>query len=329
MMENGTCRLRPNVRQILRELDHRGILLSIASANDEDLALTQLRRKGIDHLFLHPQICWGNKVSSIARIARMLNLSPNSVAFIDDEPYELEQVHHLLPGVRVYHARDYGTLLRRPEFDPPFLTKESCRRRKMVIQGNRRDREQAKLTKSHRDFLMSCRTRMTVRRARKSDLPRILELMERTHQLNATGILYSSEEIQSFLGHPDFRIYVAQLRDRFVDYGRIGAALCRCHPGRWEILSFLLSCRVLTRGIGHSFLSWLQCESHRNGALVLECHYKKQERNHRMYLLYRLSGFESEEGETPGSFIFRKRVSRLFNVPEWLTLVEEDGNPKP
>lgn len=324
LMENRDCRLRPGVRDILRELDCRGILLSIASANEEYVALTHLRKKRIAHLFLHPQICWGNKVSSIQQIAKSLNLALDAIAFIDNEPYELAQVQHLLPDVRVYHARDYETLLARPEFTPSYYTKESSLRRRMIIQSARRERKKANPLRSHREFLISCQTNMTVRKARESDLPRILELMERTHQLNATGTFYRPDEIYSFLSLPEFRFYIAELRDRFVNYGRIGVALCRCHSERWEILSFLLSCRVLSRGIGHCFLSWIRHESHKNGALILDCHYRKQERNHRMYLLYKLAGFECKASDTVGSFIFRKRTDSPFKVPEWLTFSEEE-----
>jgi FkbH-like protein len=324
LLENGPCHLKPGIKKILEELDRRGILLSIASANDRDLAVEVLHNKGLYRLFLHPQISWTKKVSSIQTIAKNLRIGLDSIGFIDDEPFELEQVCRILPSVRIYPAKGYKTLPDRPEMKPEFRTGESSRRREMYIQESVRADTQKKEGMSHRDFLTYCQTRMSIREAREKDLPRILELLHRTHQLNATGHIYDERAVRSFLSHPKLRMYVAELKDRFVDYGKIGVALCACHPEHWEVLSFLLSCRVMTRGIGIFFLSWLQHQAHQKGARELHGHYMRQERNQRMRALYTLSGFRPLYQTNDGSAIFAKKCSGGFQVPDWLTLSTQD-----
>ena len=149
LLEKDSCRLQPEVESILQELDERGILLSVASANDADLVVPFLNKKGIYHYFLHPQINWLNKVKNIQVITKKLNLALNSVGFIDDEPYELEQVRQLLPEVRTYQAKDYRDLVKRPEFSPQFVTQESKQRRKMYIQEGLKAQVQKRSQKSH------------------------------------------------------------------------------------------------------------------------------------------------------------------------------------
>jgi FkbH-like protein len=315
--------LRSGIKGILRELDRRGILLSIASTNDEDLAMRILKNEAIADLFLHPQINWNNKVTNLAIIAGRLGIGLDAMGFVDDEPYELAQVRKLIPEVRAYNADAYMDLLQRPEFATKFRTREARRRRTMYIQESLRAHAQRESQLTRNEFLQWCNTQATFRSAREGDLPRILELLHRTHQLNATGRVYSRETIQSFLRHPRYRVFLAHLRDRFVDYGTIGVAICRCGPRKWTIVSFLLSCRVLGRGIGGVFLSWLQEEACRAGIGELEGLFIKRERNHQMYLLYTMSGFRPHRNGNATIQILSRKYSTRVKKPEWLTIQEK------
>lgn len=325
LLEKDSCRLKPGIKPILRTLDRRGILLSIASANDEDLATAALKKKGIFEYFLHPQISWSNKASSLQIIADKLNLGLDSLGFIDDEPFELDQIRKVLPAVSIFPAEEYRKLLNKPELTPAFLTEEASRRRQMYLQGSLRTEAQARSGVSRREFLKSCRTQMTIRKAACTDLPRILELMHRTHQLNATGLLYSEEEVRSFLNGSLFRMYVFELKDRYVNYGTIGVAVCRCVEDRWELFSFLLSCRVLARGVGFFSLAWLQYRAYCNGAKEFWGFFKKQARNHRMQMLFSLSGFTPLLKKDSGLVVYRKACQNHLQIPEWLTLDPEES----
>lgn len=323
LIEADTCRLRAGVKAVLDELDGRGILLSVASANDQDAGLAMLRTKGIEQLFVHPQIGWGNKVRSLQVIAEKLNLGLDSLGFIDDEPFELEQVRRLLPGVWTYPARDYRLLPQKLELTPEIVTPEAGRRRSMYLQEARRLRAQQASGMSHGEFLESCRCQIQMRQARADDMPRVLELMKRTSQMNATGVVYSPQQLTSFLTDGEHRIFVAEFKDRFVDYGTIGAAVCQRGPLRWDLLSFQISCRVSTRGIAAFFLSWLQRQAARAGASELTCRYQRRERNRRMDLLFRFSGFRQAEIMADGGVIFARKCNPSFHLPGWLSLNEE------
>lgn len=323
LAEGDECRLRPGIAEALAGLDGRGILLSIASANDATPALAQMRQLGVDEYFLSPQIGWGEKLASILRISEELGIALDAIGFIDDEPFEREQVRQLLPDVRTYDASDAATLLERPECDPGLVTPEARRRRQMVVQGRRRAEAEQEGGCSHGEFLNSCRTRLGLRRAEPQDVPRILELLQRTHQLNATGVVYSPEELGTFCDDPDHRVYVATLGDRFADYGRIGVAICRCEPDAWTILCFLLSCRVLRRGIGNVVLGWIEGRARASGAAALRGLFRPSDRNRPMRILYTMAGFEPTEPPADGTEILSRACRAQVLVPEWLTLIEE------
>jgi len=326
LLEADRCRLRPGVRSILSELDRRGILLSIASANDTQLARAQLERKGLDRLFLHPQICWNNKVHSIQTIAEKLDVALRTIGFIDDEPFEREQVHHVLPEVRTYAASSYRSFLDRPEFCPAVLSDETSTRREKYQQAVARVEAETKSGMSRTEFLEHCQVRLEVRPASPNDLPRILELMQRTNQLNSTGVVHEPQQLTAWLDTPTHRVYVATLAHRFVDYGRIGVAICRCEDRTWELLGFLLSCRVLSRGISGYFLAGIVGEAHKTGASRFRCRYRPTGRNHRMETLYRLAGFRPVGKPRSGSVVYQRATRETPAPPRWLN-VNGEGKP--
>jgi len=322
ILEADHCRLRPGVRLVLDELDRRGILLSIASANDPDMALATLRRKGLAGYFLHQQVGWNSKVRSIQEIADRLGIGLDTIGFIDDEPFEREQVRHLLPEVRTYPAKASRLLLELPEFKPLILTSESRGRRHKYLQAVEREAAAESSRMSRQEFLDYCRTTLTLRVAVPEDLTRILELMHRTHKLNSTGVAYDEDEVAEWLSEGTRRVHVAQLADRFVDYGRIGVAVSCGESDSWELTDFLMSCRVLARGITGYFLAWLVGEACSAGARRISCHYRPSGRNHRLDTLYKLAGFKLKEQYSDGSVLYEKRTQEAPPPPSWLTVEE-------
>ena len=106
MVENDDVHLNHGVKHILEFLDQRGALLSIASKNDYDLAWPRLQALGISDYFLASQINWSPKSESIKAIAKKLNIGVDSLAFIDDNPFERSEVSAAVAQVTCIDARD-------------------------------------------------------------------------------------------------------------------------------------------------------------------------------------------------------------------------------
>jgi methoxymalonate biosynthesis protein len=301
-------------------LDRRGILQSVASRNDPDQALRLLATKRLAHLFVKPQIGWGSKVRSVQTISGQLGVSLDAMALIDDEPFERERVRRVMPAVRTYSAERTGDLLGLREFSPSVLSRESRTRRRTYQKLNDRDRARRGDGMSHSEFLRWCNTALTLRTARIEDLPRIQELLQRTHQLNATGVVWPPEQIAAWLEDPTWQVFVAELRDRFVDYGRIGVAVCHRQDRVWELVAFMLSCRVLSRGISGFFLAWIRRQAARAGALELRAQFRRRSRNHLMEKLFRLAGLDPSEEGRDGLLTFVGPTLPRARPPRWLTV---------
>lgn len=300
LLEDRDVVLKDGIRDILEELDRRGILLSIASRNDRDDAMRKLKEFGIDEYFIYPQIGWGSKAESIKEIAASLNIGTDTFAFIDDQPSEREEVKFVLPEVMTIDAAEYKDLLHMERLTPRFITEDSRMRRKMYQADLERKTAESSFKGSSEEFLATLGMELTVAPVEKGDLERVEELTIRTNQLNSTGLTYSYEELESYITSKDHIFLIAELKDKFGPYGKIGLVLLEEKKDELRIKLLLMSCRVMTRGIGSALLVYvIKLAAQKGKRLVAD--FIDTGRNRVMYITYKLMGFE-ETGpdESPG-----------------------------
>ncbi len=250
LLEDEQVVLRAGILETIQELDRRGVLNSVASKNEEEAALKKLEEFGLREYFLYPQIHWSSKDGSLEEIARALNIGLDTLAFVDDQPFELENVAFVHPEVLCLPVDDIATLLERPEMCPKFVTEDARNRRRMYVSDAERQRSEQEFVGTNEEFLATLKMAFTISEAQEEDLPRLAELVARTHQLNTTGYAYSYEELDAFRQSPTHILLVAELEDRFGSYGKIGLALLECQAEIWTIKLLLMSCRVMSRGVG-------------------------------------------------------------------------------
>ena len=281
-----------------------------------------LRDQKLLDFFLVPKINWLPKTTNILNISRELNISLDALAFVDDDPFERDQVAFILPDVLTIAAECAAQLQDRPEFDPGPLSAEALVRKELYETEEARKKTASEFS-SREEFLCSCRMELSVRRMVRDDMPRVLELMTRTHQLNTTGILLEREELENILysaygsaGH--HAVFVAELRDRFGYCGIIGVALASLADTQWIFSLFALSCRVLGRGIERAFLAFLVNRGVQHGCTRIEMLYKPTGKNRMMRALFQMSGFRPC-GESPdGAMIFSLQSNDKVTVPHWV-----------
>lgn len=291
LAEGGGERLRGGVRETIETLDRRGILHSIASRNEQRPALRKLADFGLSEYFISPQIGWGMKSQSIKDIAEQLKLNCNSFAFIDDEPFEREEVAHALPQVRCYSAEDVSELPGLIDFSPAIITSDASKRRHMYLAEFERNRAEVEFEGTPSVFLRTLGIETSVRLTDPDQLDRVEELTNRTSQLNATGYTYTRKELASLCDDPDHLFLTMGMKDRFGIYGQIGIALIRFEGDAMRLRLFLFSCRVLSRGIAGAFLKWLGILSRHHG-FKLQVEFLPNDYNRPMLLALRFAGFE-------------------------------------
>ena len=295
LLEDREVRLRPHVVHILETLDGRGILHSIASRNDRDLALAKLKEFGLDEYFLYPQINWGSKAASIARIAQDINIGLDAIAFVDDQPFEREEVSFVHDKVLCLDSALLEGLVDRPELNPRFVTEDSRLRRQMYRADIERNRVEAEYVGPKEEFLATLGMRFTIAPCREEDLKRAEELTVRTNQLNATGYTYSYEELDELRLSPRHELLIASLEDRHGSYGQIGLTLIEKGKEAWTLKLLLMYCRVMSKGVGTLLLHHILRRS-RDAGVRLRAEFVANDRNRQMLITYRFAGFKEVEG---------------------------------
>ena len=298
LLENDDVYVTDQVVDIIKQLDSRGILQSIASRNEHDAAMRKLQELGLDQYFLYPQINWNSKAASIKVIAESINIGLNSVGFIDDQPFDREEVSFALPEVLCIDASNLAGLPDLREFNPRFITEDSKLRRLMYRSDIERQKAEQEFIGPQEEFLATLKMRFTIAPAKEEDLQRAEELTERTNQLNTTGYTYSYDELNHFRQSPQHKLLVASLEDKYGSYGKIGLALLECRQEVWTIKLLLMSCRVMSRGVGTVMLNYILSLAKKE-KVRLQAEFINNNRNRMMYVTYKFAGFKeiSKAGE--------------------------------
>lgn len=316
LLEGDDVRLRPGVLETIRTLDKRGILHSIASRNDRHEAMGKVRELGLEEYFLYPQISWNPKSAAVGEIARAINIGLDAVAFIDDQPFEREEVLHAHPDVLALDASELEGLTERPEFFPRFITDESAMRRHMYQADYRRNQAEEEFQGPAEEFLAGLGMRFTIALPREEDLKRAEELTVRTHQLNTTGYTYSYDELDAFRHSGGHLLLVADLADKYGTYGKIGLALIEKLPQVWNIKLLLMSCRVMSRGVGTILINYILVRAKQAG-VRLRAEFKSNDRNRMMLVSYKFAGFK-EIDRSGDVILFENDLSRIQPFPDYV-----------
>lgn len=313
LLEGDEVALHRGVVEIVQELDNRGILQSIASKNDEAQAMAKLQNFGLQEYFLYPQINWGTKSHAIETIARLLNISLDAIVFVDDQPFERDEVRHALPQVSCIDAMQMDQILHLPDLMPTVITNDARQRRLHYLSDKKRSEEESRFVGSKEEFLALLDMVMCISTAQEQDLQRAEELTVRTHQLNTTGYTYSLEELEHFSVSDSYKLLIARLEDKYGSYGIIGLAVVECLAEIWTIKLLLMSCRVMSRGVGTILLNHIMQLAKDNG-VCLRAEFISNDRNRMMYVTYKFAGFK-EVKQVDDLVILQNDLSHIQPFP--------------
>lgn len=306
---NEALQLKPEVASAMVELDRRGILQSVASKNDPELALAALENFGLRQYLLFPQIGWGPKSDALRRIAEQLDIGLDTFVFIDDEPFERGEVGAAHPMVTLVPAQEMNGLLSNPLFDVP-ATAEGSKRRAMYQVEELRQATFASSATDYVSFLRGCNIRLTVQDICDTHAERAYELSQRTNQLNFSGTKYARGDITAFL-QPENRqcAYLLQCEDRFGDYGIIG--MCVLDPSRGRVESFMMSCRVQRKRVEMAFFAWLARRLSADHDAI-EIAYRKTAKNGASIRMLEELGFEFRPTAGPDEGVYARPTQKVF-----------------
>jgi FkbH-like protein len=282
----------------LKQLKDRGLLLAIVSKNEEAEVLGVFEQH--PEMVLRPgdisawKVNWKHKSENLQELAEELNLGINSFVFLDDDAAVRREVSMRLPEIHVVPLPDNPshyceTLQKLWLFDGAEPT-EGDRKRTQMIQEETVRKGAQRRAASLEEYLSDLNLEVEMAPPSDAEWPRVAQLTQRTNQFNLSLKRRTIEEVKAAAAK-GFAL-VVKARDRFGEYGLVGACLCRMtEPGICEIDSLLMSCRVLGRGVEESFLHALSRYAQDRGAGVLSARFVSGPRNSMVKGFLTRSGF--------------------------------------
>jgi len=257
----------------LLSLWQQGIILAINSKNNFDDAMKVIREHPDMILrekhFASIQINWDDKAQNIKQIAEEINIGLNSIVFFDDDKFNQERIKQEFPEVLTVDMPNdpsqYSSILTNlNDFNALQRTEEDTKRGVMYAQ--QRQRKQFENTVSNLDqFLKQMDIKVKIKQSNGFLIPRISQLTLKTNQFNLTTRRYQEEEIRKFSKDENFEVGCAQVLDKFGDNGITGAYIVKKNETNWILDTFLLSCRVMGRGVEDAMLSHILKDAKNNG----------------------------------------------------------------
>jgi FkbH-like protein len=243
LSEEGAEPIQANI-DLVKELTNRGIINSIASKNDFDLAKKKLLELGIWSYFVFPAIEWKPKGILIKQIIENLQLRDVNVLFLDDNHMNLNEAIFYSPNLHVKSEEFVDEILTHPAFQGK-IDKDHTRLKQYKIL------EEKSISKfnfdSNIEFLKDSEIKLQLITDISDHAGRLQELIARSNQLNFTKIRIDDEALNNLIENPDLENVAIRVFDKYGDYGIVGFYSYDRQSHRLD--HFVFSCRILNLGV--------------------------------------------------------------------------------
>jgi FkbH-like protein len=327
------------LQRALLDLSRKGILLAVCSKNNLDDAMEALEKHPgmlvrAKH-FAALRINWTDKSQNLREIAEELNIGIDALAFLDDNPFEREQVRATLPEVTVIdlshndlpkNPLEYATaIMDCAVFERLTLSAEDQQRTEMyAAQKQRSGAEQS--FQSKEDFFRFLEQEAELEPMSSLTLARVAQLTQKTNQFNLTTRRYTEPQIAEMAKQPEWQVLSIRVRDRFGDHGLVGVAIAHDQGEQCEVDTFLLSCRVIGRTVETALLAHLAESAAQRGRKRLVGWFLPTKKNAPARDFYQQHGFERQEANGSGSLWTLDLNSSTLRCPDWIKLKVSVGN---
>jgi FkbH-like protein len=252
-------------QQYIKGLRMRGVILAVCSKNNDATAREVFEKHPEMVLRLDDISCfvanWNDKAANLRLIAERLNIGLNSLVFVDDNPAERAIVRRLVPEVAVPELPDdvtgYVEALERERYFQVLSVGAEDLARTDFYRADEQRREVESSSHDMRSFLASLAMVARVAPIDATSLERSVQLIQRSNQFNLTTRRRAASEMLPLMEDPQWITRTVSLADRFGDNGLISVLLARVSEGALVVDTWLMSCRVLKRGVEQFLLNHL------------------------------------------------------------------------
>lgn len=279
------------MQQEFAALERHGILLALVTKNNP-ADVEEVLQRHPDMVLKESQIVakkvnWEDKPSNLRALAQELNLGLESFIFLDDSSFECEAVRQQLPMVKTLQVpstlSDYPRVVAEIKLLCLAGGIEGDSKGKTEQYRQRAGAEELKAQfGSQEEYLASLELKVELTRNALSNVGRISELSQKSNQFNLTTVRYSTAEIEQMMGSSgdnSHAVYSLVVSDKFGNAGLTGVAVIRYEGQTAIVENFLMSCRVIGRGVETVIWSRIVADAMQRGCTVLRASYLPSAKN--------------------------------------------------
>jgi FkbH-like protein len=321
-----------DLQRYIKTLKQRGIVMAVCSKNDDANA-----RMGFAHpeSILHTddfssfKANWEPKTDNLRDISKQLNLSCNHMVFLDDNPAERDLIRQQLPEIFVPEIGNDVThflkiLDQSAQFESISLSKDDLQRAQYYQENNTRQTEVQSFT-SYNDFLKSLDMHTTIIPFCEKHIERITQLINKTNQFNLTTQRGSVSDILKMTHSNNHISLTASLQDKFGDSGLVSVVAGEIQNRILHITLWLMSCRVLKRGLEFALLESLCKTALDKNINTLIGYYKPTAKNTMVATFYQEAGFQLVSDRN-GNTVWEKQLTASDTIPQHFISINNGGN---
>ena len=297
--ELGIGRVFSEFQAWLRELKKRGVLLVVCSKNDETIAREPFLKHHemllkLDDFALFVAN-WEDKATNIRKIQQTLNIGMDSMIFIDDSPFERDLVRSLIPEIIVPELpddpADYISYMQSLNlFEVASFSDADTNRTNQYRLEAQRDAIRLQY-EDYDEYLQSLEMKAKAEPFSEFYIPRIVQLTQRSNQFNLRTVRYTEMEIIEAAKDPNRITLYFTLKDKFSDYDLISVAIMQKQSNRSLFIeTWLLSCRVLKRGMEEFIINKIVDVAKQNGFATITGEYIRTPKNSMVADIYEKLG---------------------------------------
>lgn len=297
-----------------------GVMLNIDSKNEHENAIAGLEHpdgvlKPDDFILIKAN--WEPKSKNIVEIADEMNILPDSLVFVDDNPAEREIVRTQAPGVAVPAIgtpEQYIRVLDHSGFFEVTDLSEDDRKRNEMYQANLKRQRQQLSFGDYREYLLSLEMKGTIKPFESLYMARISQLTNKSNQFNLTTRRYTQSEIEQFAADDTYITRYGKLEDKFGDNGVVSVVIGRkdAVEKALHIELWLMSCRVLKRDMEYAMLDSMVEACQECDIPTIMGYYYPTAKNAMVKEFYGLMGFEKVREDADGSSIWRFDIPAVY-----------------
>jgi FkbH-like protein len=315
-------RIYSDVQRIIKQIKNTGILLAVASKNDlsEVISAFDSGRFALTRDdFVSIYADWNDKSLNLKRIADDINISIDSVVFLDDSEIEREKVRISIPDVivadfpkEIEQLPNLLTMLFKQYFQKNSLTTDDLLRNESYFAETKRKKTSSKFQNIN-DFIKSLGIKAVLSYAKSNQYTRISQLIERTNQFNLTNNYYSIAELHEYVDRGNL-ILIGNVSDSFGSYGDVFVIMITTMDKQLIIDNLLMSCRVMGKNIEFSFMKLIENLLINLGYKSISASYIRSKKNTPVAKLYDKLNFELVDSDLDGNRYYTKQLQKESNI---------------